>query len=141
MIYAVGPREVELDTRSVDAGLRRHDWYGKFNINLDQAKGDPDHFSPNSTSDGASENDREVDDHDFASPSHAILMAGTFVVLLPMGTVWLRIFSNVRLHWLTQTLGILLILIGAAIGISLSKLYNRVSTTLSQRRYRTGLDC
>ena len=127
MIYAVGPRQVELDTHSIDAGLRRHDWYGKFKINLDQAKGDPDKFSPSSTNDGASENGKEVDDHDFASPSHATLMAGTFVILFPLGTVWLKIFANVRLHWLTQTLGILFIFIGAVVGISLSKLYNRVS--------------
>lgn len=131
MIYAVGPSQVVLDTTKVDAGLRRHDRYGKFTINLDQAKGDPFAFNPNSTNDGASANGKEVDDHDIASPSHAVLMAGTFVVLFPMGSVWLKIFANVRLHWLTQTLGVLIIFIGAGVGINLSKQYNRVREQLS----------
>lgn len=129
MIYAVGLPDVDLDTSNPDAALRRHDWYGRFDINMTQAVGDPigfQKFSPTS-SDGATEVGNEVDDHDFASPIHAIFMAGTFVLLFPLGIVWLRIFEKVRLHWLTQAIGILAIFIGAGIGIYLSKQYNRVS--------------
>lgn len=129
MIYAVGPPRAQLDSSRGDAALRRHDWYGKFTINLQQAQGDPDNFhkfNPTQT-DGADELDDSTDDRDFASPAHAVFMAGTFVILFPLGTVWVRIFESVRLHWMTQVLGVLAVFIGAAIGINLSKQYNRVS--------------
>lgn len=129
MIYAVGPPEIDLDTFNGDAALRRHDWYGKFEINMTQAIAsdiDFPKFWPTS-SDGASEVGNEFDDHDPASPAHAIFMAGAFVILFPMGVLWLRIFQKVRLHWLTQTIGVLVVFIGAGIGIHLSKQYNRVS--------------
>lgn len=129
MIYAVGPGDIDLDTSDPDAALRRHDWYGRFEINMRQATSDDigfQHFSPTS-SNGTSEVGNEHDDHDFASPIHAIFMAGTFVILFPLGIVWQRIFERVRLHWLTQAVGVLVIFIGAGIGIFLSKQYNRVS--------------
>ncbi|MCJ1464582.1 hypothetical protein MMC07_003195 [Pseudocyphellaria aurata] len=127
MIYAVGPRDVGLDASNPEAALRRHDWYGRFEINMTQAISDDikfQRFWP-TKSDGASEVGYEVDDHDFASPAHAVLMTGTFVILFPLGIIWLRIFGNVRLHWLTQIVGVLVIFIGAVIGILLSKQYNR----------------
>lgn len=127
MIYAVGPGEINLDTSNLDAALRRHDWYGRFVVNMPKALGDPIKFetlSPTSINE-TSEVGNEVDDHDFASPIHAIFMAGTFVILFPFGIVWLRIFEKVRLHWLTQAIGVLVIFVGAGIGILLSKQYNR----------------
>lgn len=129
MIYAVGPSSAQLDSSRGDAALRRHDWYGKFTINLQQAQGDSDNFvnlKPTQT-DGASKLGNPTNDRDFASPAHAVFMTGTFVILFPLGTIWVRIFESVRLHWMTQVLGVLAILIGAAIGINLSRQYNRVS--------------
>lgn len=96
MIYAVGPSRVQLDSSRGDAALRRHDWYGKFTINLQQAQGDSNDFSkfkPNET-DGAAELGGPTNDHDFASPAHAVFMAGTFVILFPIGTLWVRIFES-----------------------------------------------
>lgn len=129
MIYAVGPSRAQLDSSRGDAALRRHDWYGKFTINLQQAQGDPDNFVNLKPlkSDGAAELGDPTSDRDFASPAHAVFMTGTFVILFPLGTLWLRSFESVRLHWMTQVLGVLAIFIGAAIGINLSKQYNRVS--------------
>lgn len=129
MIYAVGPPTAQLDSSRGDAALRRHDWYGKFTINLQQAQGDPQNFRNfNPTQmDGAAKLGDPANDHDFASPAHAVFVAGAFVILLPLGTVWVRIFESVRLHWMTQVLGVFAIFIGAAVGINLSKQYNRVS--------------
>ena len=128
MIFAVGPRNIGLDTSDPDAALRRHDWYGGFEINMKKSLGDNiafEKFRP-TKSDGASEVGDEVDDHDFASPAHAVFMVGAFVILFPFGIIWLRIFGKVWLHWLTQAVGVLAIFIGAGIGIVLSKQYNRV---------------
>lgn len=129
MIYAVGPSRAQLDSSRGDAALRRHDWYGKFTINLQQAQGDHDNFvnlKPTKT-DGASKLGDSTADRDYGSSAHAVFMTGTFVILFPLGTVWVRIFESVRLHWMTQVLGVLAIFIGAAIGINLSRQYNRVS--------------
>ncbi|KAI4105639.1 MAG: hypothetical protein L6R37_002627 [Teloschistes peruensis] len=46
MIYAVGPDELHLSTNALGAGLRRHDYYGSFTIDLQAAKGDIAHFPP-----------------------------------------------------------------------------------------------
>lgn len=129
MIYAVGPSRAQLDSSKGDAALRRHDWYGKFTINLQQAQGDSDGFFnlKLTETDGANELGDPTSDRDFASPAHAVFMAGTFVILFPLGAVWVRVFESVRLHWMTQVLGVLAVFIGAAIGINLSKQYNRVS--------------
>ena len=134
MIFAVGPRNIDLDTSDPDAALRRHDWYGKFEINMTKSFGDNiafENFWP-TKSDGASEVGNEVDDHDFASSNHAVLMAGAFVILFPLGIIWLRIFGKVWLHWLTQAIGVLVFFSGAGIGIVLSKQYNRVRKMASQ---------
>ena len=138
MIYAVGPRDVDLDTSSLDAALRRHDWYGRFEINMTKAVGDPLKFADfwPTSSDDPHNVGYEVDDHDFATPIHGVFMAGTFVMLFPLGIIWLKIFEKVRLHWLTQAVGVLIVLIGAGIGILLSKQYNRVSKQSSRWQNR-----
>lgn len=129
MIYAVGPSRAQLDSSRGDAPLRRHDRYGKFTINLQQAQGAHDNFVnlKLTQTDGASKLGDTTGDRDYASSAHAVFMTGTFVIIFPLGTVWVRIFESVRLHWMTQVLGVLAIFIGAAVGINLSRQYNRVS--------------
>ena len=65
-------------------------------------------------------------DHDYASALHALAMCGTFVLLFPIGAAILRIFENVRFHWMAQALGGLIVIVGSGIGMSLSNTYNRV---------------
>lgn len=136
MIYAIGPDDVELNSNSKSAGLRRHEYYGKFTMNLFQAslgQEDPFDFPINSTTNnGTATVDHEVHDRDFSSSIHAVFMAGVFVILFPLGTVWLRIFGLVRSHWITQVSGFFIILIGAGIGVRMSKEYNRVCSAYIQ---------
>lgn len=137
MIYAIGPDDVELKSDSKSAGLRRHDYYGKFTMDMVQASnGDLDpstSFPISSTSNnGTQPVSNEVHDRDFSSSIHAVFMAGVFVILFPLGTVWLRIFGLVRAHWITQASGFFIILIGAGIGVRMSKEYNRVYSTCIQ---------
>lgn len=65
-------------------------------------------------------------DHDYGAALHAIAMCGTFVILFPLGAAILRIFESVRFHWMTQALGVLIVIVGAGIGVNLSGTYNRV---------------
>lgn len=65
-------------------------------------------------------------DRDYGSAAHALLMVGTFVILFPLGTMWLRIFNKVTLHWLNQILGVLVVIVGTGIGVYLGSMYNKV---------------
>lgn len=134
MIYAVGPSHVHLRSDAKDAALRRHDYYGRFSINMTHASKqnlDPARFPLEITSnDGSSPTGDRKDDQEYGSAAHAIFMALVFVILFPLGTVFLRILGKVRWHWITQAVGFLIILIGAATGIYVSLQYNRVCYTL-----------
>lgn len=132
MIYALGPDQADLTSDDKGAGLRRHERYGRFTFNLTQAlygNLDPDQDFPrldDRSNDGAAEIGDEEDDHEYASYAHGLLMIAVFVLLFPLGTIWLRIFEKVRWHWINQVFSVIFIYVGAAIGIKLSRQYNRV---------------
>jgi H+/Cl- antiporter ClcA len=56
-------------------------------------------------------------------------MIFTFVILMPLGLVLLRVVESVRWHAINQTLAAILAIIGGAIGIYLGLMYNRVCIT------------
>jgi len=126
--YAVGPSDVDLNSNVPDAGLRRHEHYGQFTMNMLSATGDPAGFpgdksqNRNSTSTG-----KDTNDHDYGSSAHAVLMVVVFVILFPFGAAYLRLQSSVRWHWIMQSLGVLGTLVGVGIGFNLSEQYNKVS--------------
>lgn len=132
MIYALGPDQADLTSDDRGAGLRRHERYGRFTFNLTQAVSgnlDPNQDFPRPDDrkiNGASETWDEDDDHEYASYAHGLLMIAVFVLLFPLGTIWLRIFEKVRWHWINQVFSVILIYVAAAIGINLSRQYNRV---------------
>ena len=132
MIYALGPDQADLTSDHREAGLRRHERYGRFTFNLTQAvSGNLDPISgfprpEDRSNNGAAKLGGEKDDHEYASYAHGLLMIAVFVLLFPLGTIWLRIFEKVRWHWINQVFSIILIYVGAAIGINLSRQYNRV---------------
>jgi len=119
---------VQLNSNAFDAGLRRHEHYGQFTMNMMSATGDPAGFpgdiskNRNSTSSG-----KDTDDHDYGSTTHAILMVGVFVILFPFGAAYLRLQNSVMWHWIMQSLGVLGTFVGVGIGLNLSQQYNSVS--------------
>ncbi len=76
-------------------------------------------------------NEDHMDDN-YGSAFHALLMAGTFVVLFPLGVLWKRIFERLILHWLNQVIGVFAVIVGAGVGVYVSRMYNKV---------RLGLIC
>jgi hypothetical protein len=60
----------------------------------------------------------------------ACIMIFTFVGLLPLGTLILRLFGWTRIHGINQTFASILGMTGAGVGIYMSTLYNRVSYSL-----------
>lgn len=136
MIYAVGPNQVELSTGDKGAGLRRHDRYGRFTVDMVQAVAenpDPASFPQEgvSSNNGSAAVGHEKNDHEYGSSAHGLLMILAFTLLFPLGTVWLKVFKKVRWHWINQLFGVTLVFGGAAIGANLSRQYNRVRKSLS----------
>lgn len=80
-----------------------------------------------STSGAAQDGDPQAD-HDYANAVHALFMAGAFVILYPLGVMWLRLFNKVMLHWMNQTVAVFVTIIGAGTGIYIGTMYNKVSS-------------
>ncbi|KAL8678319.1 MAG: hypothetical protein Q9186_005309 [Xanthomendoza sp. 1 TL-2023] len=126
MFYAVGPDELHLNSDAPNAGLRRHDYWGHFTMDLQAARGDPARFPPqNLTTVNTTAAGNEQNDHEYTSSLHAVAMAGTFVLLFPVGTFYKHIMGSVRWHWITQAFGLVVVLIGAGLGLGISPYYNR----------------
>ena len=128
-IYAVGPDDADLNSNEMDAGLRRHDHYGKFTMNLLAAQGDPANFPIDlSKNDNATASGGITDDHDYSSSAHAFIMACVFVIIFPFGAAYLRLQNSVKWHWVSQAIGVVGALVGTGIALKISQMYNRVST-------------
>jgi hypothetical protein len=57
---------------------------------------------------------------------HAILATIPLVLLLPTGVIFLRFFpGSVRWHWVSQTISSVISVLGIAVGIFLSTLFNK----------------
>lgn len=136
MIYGIGPDQADLSSDDKSAGLRRHDRFGRFTFNMTEAVSgnlDPDSDFPREnekSNNGSAEVGHQVDDQEYISYAHGLLMIAVFVVLFPLGSVWVRIFEKVRWHWINQAFGTALAFIGAALGVQLSRQYNRVRKRL-----------
>ena len=128
MLYATGP-DVSLHTNSPNAGLRRHDHYGQFTMDLRAAVEDANVF--NTTHDfHATNNATETQggdhrDHDVKTYAHAFFTAGVFLIVFPFGASYIRL-NTVRWHWIAQSVGVVGMCIGVGIALALSKQYNRV---------------
>ncbi|KAL8698803.1 MAG: hypothetical protein Q9201_006372 [Fulgogasparrea decipioides] len=117
MIYAVGPDQLYLSNNAKDAGLRRHDYWGTFTMNLRAAKGDPSQFPPKDLSrNNATRTGHEHNDHEYSSSLHAIAMAGTFVVIFPVGVFYQKSKHYNSAHQLIGMVVVLLVLLQASLG-------------------------
>lgn len=128
MLYAIGP-DVALHTNALDAGLRRHEHYGSFTMDLVAAEGDPDVFSRArdffATANAAGRDGGDHKDRDAKTYAHAFFTAGVFLIAFPFGAAYVRL-NSVRWHWVMQSVGVVGMLIGVGIALVLSKQYNRV---------------
>src|SRR5437667_8024383 len=63
-------------------------------------------------------------DHNFVLFAHVLFMLGSFVILLPLGVLFLRVFQKVKLHSINQSIAIVVVLTGGGLGIYMSTFYN-----------------
>ncbi|KAI9814681.1 MAG: hypothetical protein M1832_005680 [Thelocarpon impressellum] len=125
-IFALGPGQ-DLNSDSKQANLRRHENYGSFTMDMKEATADSDAKVPTDFSkmSGASPTSALKFDFYTASKVHAIFMAFSFVVLLPLGVMWLRYFGKITLHWLNNMVAVVCILVGMGLGVKASMQYNK----------------
>jgi hypothetical protein len=118
---------------SKSAGIKRHDAYGNFWMDMTKATSTETDTATipsgvalsttyNAGADGAAESDG-----DKVGPAHAAIMLATFAIIFPLGAVLLRFLESVKIHGIVQSAGVLAALGGVGLGIYLSKMYNHVS--------------
>jgi hypothetical protein len=125
-IFAVGPLAHQSRTDAKDGPLKRHAWYGSFQLDMKQAHG-TSMPQLGIKAAGMGTKSSQKNDHDFSSPGHAFVMGLCFVVVLPFGILFLRVFASVKLHMFAQSFGLFLNVVGTFSGLYISKSYNRVS--------------
>lgn len=132
-LYAFGPTNKPILSEDKTAGLRRHEIYGDFWMDMTKAtstdaddgavpSGNALLTATNSGSDQGAERDS-----DKVGPAHAVPMLLAFVVIFPLGAVILRFLESVKFHGIVQGVGVLASVVGVGTGIYLSQMYNRVS--------------
>jgi hypothetical protein len=125
-IFAVGPQNHDPRTDAKDGPLRRHAWYGSFQLDMKQAHGKNMPLLGTKAA-GIGTKQSQKKDHEFSSSGHAFVMGLCFVIVLPLGVFALRILEKVSLHMYAQTFGLFLVVVGVISGFVVSRSYNRVS--------------
>jgi hypothetical protein len=136
-LYAWGPTDSSISSASKTANIKRHDAYGNFWMDMTRAtSSDLNEVmiptgasllnSTNSGTDGQAESDG-----DKVGPAHAALMLVAFAIIFPLGALLLRFLDGVKAHYIVQSIGVLITVVGVGVGIYLSKMYNHVSHFLT----------
>ncbi|KAH6722261.1 hypothetical protein DL95DRAFT_352089 [Leptodontidium sp. 2 PMI_412] len=123
-IYATGPGG-NLKSNSLTAGIKRHDLYGAFTMDLTKAfgvKGVPVIQFADGT---GTVQTQDNSDRDLAPPAHAVLMILAFVGMMPVAVMVLRILNSPKWHGVAQTGSALVALLGTVVGIKAGMQYNR----------------
>lgn len=128
-IFALGPWGHDLYSNARDAGIRRHEYYGSFTMDMTRAT--EDNATIAGTAFGTQMEGAErvgnlhEDGGNRGSATHAVFMCGTFLFVFPIGIVLLRGFERVQWHAGAQSGGLLVLCAGVGIGIWISKYYNK----------------
>ncbi|KAL9115659.1 MAG: hypothetical protein Q9227_000027 [Pyrenula ochraceoflavens] len=132
MIYAVGAAHSFFGSDDLNATIVQHQAFGQFTMDLKAAVGQGGVPTDTSQQTGVVHDSDNNNGTTLGSAFHAAIMAATFVLVFPTGAVALRLFERVWLHWMIQSLGVLLILVGAIVGIYISEKHDKVRDILRQ---------
>ena len=126
-IYAVGPVDWNFGSDDPSVGVAFHEMHGTFNIDIGRTRGAKDAPVMNDTSPntGATLVSSQTDKPDWRPIIHGTFMMLAFLLVLPLG-VWARRLARFnRFHPVIQVFGYGLAMIGLALGVYASKLYQR----------------
>ncbi|UNI20596.1 hypothetical protein JDV02_006668 [Purpureocillium takamizusanense] len=125
-IYAVGPRE---RFRSSDqrASIKFHREFGGFTIDMQHTQGSADLpvLNANSKNEGVTFGWRKTGKADVKAALHGAFMVLFLVVLFPVGVAFLRLGRWARWHAVNQTVAMLGVFAGFALGVVTSFNYQR----------------
>ncbi|RMZ78345.1 hypothetical protein DV738_g3863, partial [Chaetothyriales sp. CBS 135597] len=121
MIWALGPARI-LASSDVDANIVQHQVYGNIQMNLVEATGLGGVPIVGTGTNGSSSNSGSVGwSVTPGTAAHAGLMILAFLVAFPGGFLFLRLFNRVWLHLGIQSAGVVMVILGTAAGIVVSK--------------------
>ncbi|KAF1936114.1 hypothetical protein EJ02DRAFT_459810 [Clathrospora elynae] len=129
-LYAWGPTDGSISSASKSAGIKRHDAYGNFWMDMTKAtsveadKATVPSGAALSITNNAGADEKAESDGDKVGPAHAAIMLATFAIIFPLGAVLLRFLESVKVHGIVQGVGVLTAIVGVGLGIYLSKMYN-----------------
>lgn len=126
--FALGPNE-SLESNDENAQIKKHDMIPiTFSLNLEDANGQGGIPVIGSSS------DHEEKSSHFGLNGlypllafHGFIMSLAFLIIFPIGYLFLRLFQKVWLHATFQTIGVLMVIAGLGSGIAGSKKYDIVS--------------
>ena len=148
LIFALGP-SCSLRSDSPEASIPRHRVHGHYTMNMIEASNAtgwygrvpgpniPDFVFPPTDAAFVSEWTTPEEDVRYMKntmPSvHAALMCIAFVVIFPAGSLVLIFLKKVLLHAALQVVGLVIVIAGMGVGVSMSKPYNKVRAGLIVR--------
>ena len=136
-IFALGPTDRHLHSNDKDAQIKRHSMFGHFQIDITkstvQTTSDVSHDELSSIATwenhGAQLIGKVTKDRDWGGNIHSLLMCTAYVLMFPVGVVFLRLLEKVRWHWWMQVVGVGFVLLGLGLGIWAALEYNHVGYT------------
>ncbi|OAA46044.1 integral membrane protein [Metarhizium rileyi] len=125
-IYAVGP-EGTLKDDSPSAGLRYHQEYGVFSIDMERTRGAADApvLNKDSKREGTEQISRDTKQSDYKARLHATFMIFFIIGMMNFGIVLLRACGWAKWHALNQIVATMGVLAGLALGVLTSFNYQR----------------
>lgn len=131
-MFAFGPKG-SLKSDSPSVGLQRHELYGNFNMDIQQAVSTSSAVpSPNGSGGAyvrvnAEPAEGVTSDSDTTGIIHGIVACVAYLLLFPLGAFVIRLAKRaaVRIHWIWQTVAAILVLVGFGFAVDASGQYNR----------------
>jgi hypothetical protein len=138
-IFALGPTDRHLRSDKKDADLRRHKMFGQFKFDLTkttvESSDDVNHDELSAIGTWENHNAQVVGgptkDRDWSGNLHSLIMCGVYVLLFPIGVVFLRLIEKVKWHAWMQGVGTAFAFLGVGFGVWAALEYNQVSVFFS----------
>lgn len=127
-IFAVGPAFPPLSSSSKSAGLTEHSFVGRFTMDMTAATVQSGGSVPAGPFDTRLNSDAATNTKSTNDPAphiHGLVMSVVFVLLLPFGSLILRVWNTVKYHAVVQIIALVLFCMAAAGGVVVSTKYNR----------------
>ena len=127
-IYAMGPRKQKYASDSPAAFLKFHRNFGSFSMDMERTQGSkqPTSLDDSSKNDGATLRSEKSAKVNWRTTAHQLCMLLSFTGTIPMGVVLVRVPAWKKWHAIVQTASLNLVVVGFAMGIVTSGLFQKV---------------